>query len=77
MISQPRSMAGWNFKTWLSRNKGGLKTLVSGLLAVLGAWAATIALPVWAIPVPALFLGFVSRMVLDMIDFWCGSVEVP
>ena len=70
-------MVGWSFKTWLTRNKSSLKTLVAGLLAVLGAWASTLVLPEWAIPIPALLIGFFSRMVLDALDYWLAEVETP
>lgn len=73
-VSPARSMQGWSFKEWLRRNKSSLKTLIAGLMAVLGAWASTLVLPEWAVPVPALLIGFVSRMVLDMVDFWLGEV---
>ena len=72
-ISPSNSLKGWSFKVWLERNKSSLKTLISGLFAVLGAWASTLVLPEWAIPVPALFIGFGSRLVLDMVDYWLSE----
>lgn len=76
MMSPARSMSGWSFKIWLKRNKSSLKTLIAGLFSVLGAWASTLVLPPWAVPVPALLIGFASRLALDMLDFWLGDVEV-
>ena len=76
-MSPKYSMQGWSWHEWLKRNKDSLKTLVAGLGAVLGALAATVVLPAWAIPLPALLSGFVTKMALDALDYWCSEQEAP
>lgn len=67
------SMTGWSWREWLKRNKSSLKTLIAGVMAAVGALAGTVVLPDWAVPLPALFVGFVSRLALDAVDFWLSE----
>jgi hypothetical protein len=68
-ISPRGSSIGYSFTVWFTRNKDSLKTLTAGVISVATTWASMQALPTWALPLPALVFGFVSKWALDWIDY--------
>lgn len=62
------SLKGWNFGTWLVKNKDSLKLIVSGASGLATAFVSGLN-PTWSA-----FAGTVvaagSKMLLDTIDYW-------
>ena len=62
------SFKGWDFKTWLVRNKDSLKLIVSGATGIaIGAISGLT--PTWSVPLGALAVA-VSKMILDSLDYF-------
>lgn len=74
-VSPPGSSAGWNWTTWLRRQKSVIKTFVS----LLGAYLASL-VPTGLDPNLqnglALALGLAVRAALDWIDFRLSEVTL-
>jgi hypothetical protein len=64
------SLAGWDWKVWLTKNKGGIKTILSVALGVLGGWLSSPPLSPQLAAFAAPVFALVSRLVLDLLDYW-------
>ena len=72
-ISEKFSFNGWNFGTWLNKNKGSLKTILSLLLGLIAIRFGDSAFG------SALFGGVSAagtRIVLDTFDYFISEVVV-
>ena len=74
-ISKSGSMVGWNFWTWLKRNKDTIKAILVICVSV-GTYYATPNLPQGVIIAGAGFSGLATKLVVDTIDFWISDVEL-
>ncbi len=74
MIVSPKgSMKGHNLKTWFIKNKGSLKTLISGgcgLLAVTFAGSPAVQF------LFGIGTGALTKLALDALDFFFSEVKV-
>jgi uncharacterized protein (DUF1501 family) len=75
LVSPAGSFVGYNFKTWIIKNKETLKILaMSG--AALGTFAATKSLGLeWQAVIVPVVTAF-SRLIVDSIDFVATDVEL-
>lgn len=79
-VSPRGSFKGWVFGTWLTKNKGFVKTILSLYLAfvtTIGLGEATAALVQVgaATLVTVLVLG--AKLALDAVDFFASDVDLP
>ena len=71
--SKKFSLNGWKFKTWLNKNKGSLKTVVSLLLGLVATRFGDSAF------VSAIFGGASAagtRIILDTFDYFISAITV-
>lgn len=68
-ISPSRSLAGWNWRTYLAKSKGALKWVLAALVAYLTVAIAPIQ-PSELNQLLAAVLGFASKFGADVIDYW-------
>jgi ammonia channel protein AmtB len=73
-ISPAGSLKGWNFVTWVVKNKDSLKLIVSGAAGLATAFIANLN-PVLAGALGTL-VAAVTKMILDTIDFWVTEVKL-
>ncbi len=70
-MSEKFSFEGWNFGTWLSKNKGSLKTILALLLGLIATRFGDSAF------VSALFGGASAagtRIILDTLDYFLSEI---
>lgn len=63
------SLAGWSWRTYLAKTKGGLKWVVSALAAYLSVVIAPIHPPELQALLAA-GIGYGTKLLCDVIDFW-------
>lgn len=73
MNSPPFSFAGYSFKTWLRRNVGNLKLVVSAVGAYALAQAGLIADPALN-GLACAVAGVAVKLGLDALDYWLSDV---
>ena len=71
--SKRGSFKGYRLKSWIKKNKGSLKTIITLLLALIGtSFAST--------PIMAVLFGSASavgtRIILDTVDFFISEVTI-
>jgi hypothetical protein len=66
------SMAGYSWRTWLSRNKDQLKLLIAAMGGVATAWISGHLLGAWA-ALAGTGAAVATRMLLDAVDYWLGE----
>ena len=72
MMSKKFSFKGWKFGTWLNKNKGSLKTIISLLLGLLATRFGDSAF------VSALFGGASAagtRIIMDTFDYFLTEIK--
>lgn len=71
-VSPKFSFKGWNFKTWVSKNKDSLKLIVSGVAGLGTAFAVGLS-PTWSAFAGTLVAAG-SKLVLDSLDYYTSQV---
>lgn len=74
-VSPPRSVAGWSWRTWLSRQKSVIKTILSLFFAYLASLIPTNLDPNLQNGL-AILSAFAARAALDRIDFYLSEVPL-
>ena len=74
MCAQPptspsRSLAGWNWRTYLAKTKTGLKWVLGALVAYLMVVIAPVEPPELN-QLLAAVVGYGSKVIADVIDYW-------
>ncbi len=72
-ISEPRSMKGYQFKVWLSRNKDTLKNLLIGVTA-LTTYFSTMSNPQWLQVVLTILVPGLVKLGIDALDYYSSEV---
>ena len=74
--SSPRfSLAGWNWRVYLAKTKAGLKWVGAALVTYLAVVIAPIQPPELQALLAAV-LGYGSKLLFDVIDFWLSDVPL-
>ena len=62
------TLKGWNFGTWITRNKESLKLIVSGVAGLITTFTVNLK-PTLAFAVGGLVMA-VSKVAIDTLDYW-------
>lgn len=75
-VSPPGSLAGWNWRTWLKKNKGAIKLIVAAGVAYVVAVSGAVANPELNAMLTGV-VGLAGKLGLDVLDYWINEVPQP
>ena len=67
------SFDGWNWKTWLRKQISEIKLIIAAAVGLLGGYISTPPLSPELAGILAMVLTLVSRLLLDMLDYWLAD----
>ena len=70
------SLAGWSWRVWLAKNKSSIKTILSVALGVLAGYCSSPPLSPQLAALATPGLALVSRLLLDLLDYWLADTPV-
>lgn len=71
MANERFSFKGWDWKIWLSKNKGDVKTAISVVLGLATTFVINLP-PKWSIPLGGL-MALASRLAIDAFDYFIAA----